>query len=81
MRVHNKYESLKNKFSDKGLLQDFYWLVLPPPLFDNSRLMGTVQQNIESYYECVEKVYGEEWDYWNTYIDYQNYKKEIPPKD
>lgn len=72
--IHEKYEKLRNKFIDKGMVQDFNWLISSPPPFDNSRLIGTVEENIKSYYNCIEQVYGEEWDYWNTYIDYQNYK-------
>lgn len=71
---HHKYENLKNKFEDKGRLQDFYWLVLSPPPLDNSRLIGTFDENVKTYYKTVEKVFAGDWDYWNTWIDYQNYK-------
>lgn len=72
--INEKFKKVRDKFIDKGMIQEFDWLVLPPPPFDNSRLIGTVEENIRTYYKCIEKVYGEGWDYWNTWIDYQNYK-------
>ena len=74
MIAFKKFEDLKQKFIDKGDLQAFGWLVLPPPPFDNSRLMGSYEENIKSYSKVVEKVYGEHWDEMSVWIDHQNYK-------
>ncbi len=68
------YKKLAEKFIDKGYIQELHWLVLPPPIFDNSRLIGTREENIKSFLEAVELVYGEDWEYWNQWIDHQNYK-------
>ena len=69
------YDKLKEKFEDKGDLQGFYLIVPSPPLFIfNPVFLGTPKQQFDSYKEAVQSIYGEEWDYWNTYIDHQNYK-------
>ena len=68
------YKKLAEKFIDKGYIQELHRFVLPPPIFDNSRLIGTREENIKSFLESVELVYGEDWEYWNQWIDHQNYK-------
>lgn len=65
------YQSLLEKFIDKGEEQAFYWFVLSPPPYDPSRL---IESSKETYNKIVEKVYGQEWDYWNIWIDYQKHK-------
>jgi hypothetical protein len=65
------YQRLREKFEDKGEEQAFYWFVLSPLPYDPSRL---IEPSRAVYDEIVEKVYGEQWDYWNTWIDYQKHK-------
>ena len=69
-----KYQQLREKFKDKGMLQEFHWLVLPPPPYDPSRLMGTPEDNFECYLKAVEECYYEEWDNWSIWIDFQKHK-------
>lgn len=68
------YKKLAEKFIDKGYIQELHWRVLPPPIFDNSRLIGAREENIKSFLEAVDMVYGEDWEYWSQWIDHQNYK-------
>lgn len=72
-----KYNELKQKFLDKGYRDEFYWLVSPEPPFNpsifNLNLIG-LEKAHEIYSKNVQKVYGEEWGYWNTWIDYQKHK-------
>ena len=74
MVIIDKFEKLKEKFKDKGELDAFYWLVLPPPPFEYGRTFGTREEQIETYRKIIEDVYGKNWDEMNTWIDYQNYK-------
>lgn len=69
-----KYQDLYRKFAEKGREWDFHWLVPFPPSFEPFRLVGTLEEKRGYYKSAVEKVYGEEWDKWSTWIDYQNYK-------
>ena len=70
-----KYQELVQKFLDKGYKEELYWVVPKPMLFDPSvlelQLYGSVEKARERYDENVEKVYGDEWDYWNAWIDTQ----------
>jgi len=68
------YDSLYQKFLDKGMLEYFYYLVVPPAPFDNTRLLGKEIENRISYLKIIQEVYGPEWEYWNTWIDYQQHK-------
>ena len=43
-------------------------------MFELNKTIGTREEQYATYLRIVEKVYGEDWDYWNTWIDYQNYK-------
>jgi len=67
-----KYQELKDKFLDKGYTEELYWFVPKPMLFDPSitelQIYGREKAR-EIYDENAEKVYGEEWDYWNAWID------------
>ncbi len=65
------YNKLREKFVDKGMIAEFYWFVLTSPPYDPSRL---IDPNIETYHKVIQQVYGKEWDYWNTWIDYQKHK-------
>ena len=68
-----KYQELVQKFLDKGHKEELYWVVPKPMLFDPSvlelQLYGSVEKARERYDENAEKVYGEDWDYWNVWID------------
>ena len=87
MDIEKFYSDLKQKFIDKGRTAEFYLLVMPFPFQDNSRTPTLVpywvkeEDNIknrrEIFLETVEMVYFEEWDYWNTWIDYQQYYEHI----
>ena len=70
-----KYNILAQKFLDKGYKEELYWLVHKPMLFDPSmtqlQIYGSREKARERYDENAEKVYGEEWDYWNAWIDTQ----------
>lgn len=68
------YQKLAEKFTDKGYIQELHWFVLPPPIFLLNRIEGTREQQKKFFDEAVQKVYGEDWDYWNTWIDYQKHK-------
>lgn len=69
------YSELAGKFIDKGYLAEFHLFVLPPPLFEKSKaLLPTLEEEIEFFNKTVYKVYGEDWEHWNQWIDHQNYK-------
>ena len=63
------YEELAKKFIDKGYLMELQYLILPPAPFENGRLLGTLEEQRKSYNECIQRVYGEDWEYWNAWID------------
>ena len=69
---------LKEKFFDKGFsFYEFQILVPQPMLFDPdcvSLSYNTREDLLKIHKETIQRVYGPEWDYWNTWIDYQNYK-------
>lgn len=68
------YKQLVEKFLEKGYLLELHYFVLPPPLFQLGKILGTMEEQIIFFNEAVNKMYGSDWDYWNTWIDYQNYK-------
>ena len=54
------------------MLKNFIGLLYPPPLiYDPSRL---IEPSVEKFNEIVQKVYGKDWEYWDTWIDRQNYR-------
>lgn len=65
------YQELREKFKDKGEEQAFYWFVLSPPPYDPDKL---IEPEIDVWNRTVQQVYGKEWDYWNTWIDYQKHR-------
>lgn len=65
---------LRNKFFDKGYIGEYHFFVLQPPWFILGKTLGTQEEQYKAYKETVYKVYGEEWEYWNQWIDHQNYK-------
>ena len=69
---------LKEKFLDKGFsFYEFQILVPQPMIFDPdcvSLSYSTREDLLERHKKITQQVYGPEWDYWNTWIDYQNYK-------
>ena len=70
-----KYRNLAEKFIDKGYIQELHWFVPKPMLFDPSitelQIYGSREKARERYDENAEKVYGEDWDYWDAWIDTQ----------
>lgn len=68
------YSTIKEKFLDKGYILELHWFVLPPPTFVLGKTIGTQKEQKIFYEKAVQKVYGKEWDYWNTWIDYQKHK-------
>ena len=61
-----KYQELKDKFLEKGYLQELYWFVVPPPMFELNKTFGTREEQYTTYLRIVEEVYGSDWDYWNN---------------
>ncbi len=71
------YNTLYEKFKEKGRDFEFYILVPPPPLFDPplSSLMDFGKEYLKEQRErLIKNRYMPEWEYWNTWIDYQQYK-------
>lgn len=68
------YQDLAEKFKDKGYFTEFHFLVSSPHPFKFFKAVGTIEKQIEIYDKVIEKVYGEEFEYWNQWIDHQNYK-------
>lgn len=70
-----KYQELRKKFLDKGYKEELYWFVPTPMLFNPSalelQLYGSSEKAREMYDKRVEEVYGNDWDYWNAWIDTQ----------
>ncbi len=74
--VLRPYYELKKKFIDKGMEDSFRYLVVPPPapyLLENPRYLS-VEKQMESYAKSIVSVFHKEWDYWNTWIDYQQHR-------
>lgn len=71
---HKKYENLRQKFIDKGNIEAFKWLVPEPIPFEFGKTFGTYEEQVETYFKIVEKVYGKEWDEMDIWIDHQNYR-------
>ena len=72
------YSQLKEKFLDKGYSWEFYTFVGSIPNPDFSRLIISPEETQEDILKRFYKLWGEicqkEWDYWNTWIDYQKHK-------
>ena len=66
-----KYQDLVQKFLDKGYIEELHWFVIPSPSFELGKTLGTQEEQFQTFLRIVEKVYGEEWDYWNAWIDTQ----------
>lgn len=65
------YSKLLEKFIDKGMITEFHFFVFPSTLFIPDRL---ISNSLDDFNSRVQKMYGEQWDYWNTWIDYQKHK-------
>ena len=52
------FNTLKEKFEDKGMLYEFRFFVPPPPPFDPSRLLGTMEERLSCFKNAVNKVYN-----------------------
>ena len=72
------WEQLKEKFFDKGYDWEFELFIGNIPNPDFSRLVfrseETPKDVIKRFHNLWTKSSQQEWDYWNTWIDYQNYK-------
>lgn len=71
------YSSLREKFFDKGYVWEFHCFIGVMPIFDPScYILASIsrEQALENWKKAIEKVYKKEWDYWNTWIDYQKHK-------
>jgi len=68
------YPKLAEKFIDKGYLAELHYFISIPPRFILGKTEGTYEEQKMCYNRIVQKVYGEGWDYWNTWIDYQKHK-------
>lgn len=69
------YSKLIEKFIDKGYFTDLLFFVQSPPLYDPTKLLiENKEENYKKFQEITQEVYGKDWDYWNTWIDHQNYK-------
>jgi hypothetical protein len=73
MITHNE---LWQKFEDKGFqLYEMFLLVGVPPIiiYDPTSPLS-VEEFAERQRKIQQEVYGSEWEYWNTWIDYQKHK-------
>lgn len=71
------YNTLKEKFLDKGYSLEFHYLVCPAPAFDpccNTLSLIPRDKALEIWQESVKKVYGKEWEEWDIWIDHQKHK-------
>ena len=67
-----KYQDLVQKFLDKGYIEELHWFIFPPIPFNPGKLIAnSIEEELEKYNRRVEEVYGEDWDYWNAWIDTQ----------
>lgn len=68
-------KELLDKFVAKGMLYEFHVLVPKPELFIvNPCTLLSSEAQVAIFKQSVEDVYGPEWDYWSTWIDYQQHK-------
>ena len=71
-------EQLKEKFFDKGYDWEFELFIGKIPNPDFSRVVfspkETQEDVIKNFYNLWTKSVQKEWDYWNTWIDYQKHK-------
>ena len=66
------YSKLVEKFIDKGYIQELHWFVgTPIPFIPEKAIAKSVEEEKEIYNRIVQEVYGEEWDYWNAWINTQ----------
>ena len=66
-----KYQELVQKFLDKGYKEELHWFVIPPPMFELNKTIGTREEQYNTHLRIVEQVYGSDWDYWNAWINTQ----------
>lgn len=71
------YKKLFEKFEEKGYVVEFHLYVGAPMIFDPSidelRTFG-LEFLSEQRQKLNQNRYQPEWEYWNTWIDYQQYK-------
>lgn len=72
------YKKLFNKFEEKGYELEFSFFIHPPPMYEDLRfssLINWTKENRKKRRESIiNKIYRPSWEYWNTWIDYQQYK-------
>ena len=72
------WEQLKEKFFDKGYDWEFDLFIGNIPNPDFSRVIfrpeETPRDVIKRFHNLWTKSSQQEWDYWNTWIDYQKHK-------
>lgn len=71
------YNKLYDKFEEKGYKFEFFTYVSAPivldPSLDQLRLFGEGYLKKQRE-DLIKNRYQPEWEYWNTWIDYQQYK-------
>lgn len=69
---------LKEKFFDKGYICEFHFFIGTIPSPDFSRIIfmpeETQKDVLKRFHNQWEKLNQEQWNYWNTWIDYQKHK-------
>ena len=71
------YSQVVQKFLDKGYLYELHIFVPNPPMYNpcmNTVVFQTAEENYQTFIKVVNEIYSEQWDYWNIWIDYQQYK-------
>ena len=71
------YNTLKEKFFDKGYSLEFNYLVCSAPPFDpccRTLSFITIDEALEIWKESIKNVYGKEWEEWDIWIDHQKHK-------
>ena len=69
---------LREKFFDKGYFWEFHTFIGSIPNPDVSRIImrgeDSLRNVFEEFHSLWEETCQEEWEYWNTWIDYQKHK-------
>ena len=69
------YSKLVEKFIDKGYIYELHLFIgTPPPFIPGRAIADSIEKEREIYSRIIQEVYGEEWDYWNAWIDHQTHK-------
>lgn len=70
------FSELFEKFETKGYVFEFITFVPHPPIINlhATFLYMTTEEKVKSHNKIVQRLYGSQWDYWNTWIDHQQHK-------